>query len=116
MIGIVAADGLGGYWLRRWIAPEFSGALARLGDVTIGVALFVVTLQLLGTLSLLRLGWIIFFAVFLHKIPEGFTVTSVMLASGVDTRQCPKRASNRTSSIDTHADFGVIPNGLAARS
>jgi zinc and cadmium transporter len=29
------------------------------------------------------LGWIIFLAVFLHKIPEGFTVTSVMLASGL---------------------------------
>jgi zinc and cadmium transporter len=29
-----------------------------------------------------RLGWLIFFAVFLHKIPEGFTVSSVMLASG----------------------------------
>src|ERR1700693_4432067 len=28
------------------------------------------------------LGWLIFFAVFLHKIPEGFTVASVMLASG----------------------------------
>jgi zinc and cadmium transporter len=28
------------------------------------------------------LGWIIFVAVFLHKIPEGFTVSSVMLASG----------------------------------
>jgi zinc and cadmium transporter len=28
------------------------------------------------------LGWIIFFAVFLHKIPEGFTISSVMLASG----------------------------------
>jgi ZIP family zinc transporter/zinc and cadmium transporter len=28
------------------------------------------------------LGWVIFMAVFLHKIPEGFTVASVMLASG----------------------------------
>jgi zinc and cadmium transporter len=28
------------------------------------------------------LGWMIFFAIFLHKIPEGFTVSSVMLASG----------------------------------
>src|SRR5256885_13344382 len=28
------------------------------------------------------LGWLIFLAVFLHKIPEGFTVGSVMLASG----------------------------------
>ena len=32
------------------------------------------------------LGWIIFFAVFLHKIPEGFTVASVMLASGRSRR------------------------------
>jgi len=29
-----------------------------------------------------RLGWLIFLAVFLHKVPEGFTVSSVMLASG----------------------------------
>ncbi|MGA9563939.1 MAG: ZIP family metal transporter [Candidatus Korobacteraceae bacterium] len=29
------------------------------------------------------LGWVIFLAVFMHKIPEGFTVTSVMLASGL---------------------------------
>src|SRR6201993_2036099 len=28
------------------------------------------------------LGWIIFVAVFLHKISEGFTISSVMLASG----------------------------------
>jgi len=28
------------------------------------------------------LGWIIFTAIFLHKIPEGFTISSVMLASG----------------------------------
>jgi ZIP family zinc transporter/zinc and cadmium transporter len=28
------------------------------------------------------LGWIIFLAVFLHKIPEGFTIASVMLAGG----------------------------------
>ena len=32
VIGIVSAVGLGGYWLRRWIVPEFSGALARLAD------------------------------------------------------------------------------------
>lgn len=32
------------------------------------------------------LGWVIFFAVFLHKVPEGFTVASVMLASGRSRR------------------------------
>jgi hypothetical protein len=63
VIGIVAALGLGGYWLRRWIVPEFSGALARLADATIAVALLVISLQILGTLSLLRLGWIVLFCI-----------------------------------------------------
>jgi zinc and cadmium transporter len=35
-----------------------------------------------GFLVSRSLGWIIFFAIFLHKIPEGFTITSVFLASG----------------------------------
>jgi hypothetical protein len=59
VIGIVCAIGLGGYWLRRWIVPEFSGSLARLADATIAVALLVVSLEILGTLSILTLGWII---------------------------------------------------------
>jgi hypothetical protein len=59
VIGIVAAVGLGGYWLRRWIVPEFSGALARLADATLAVALLILSLELLGTLSILRLGWIV---------------------------------------------------------
>jgi 4-amino-4-deoxy-L-arabinose transferase-like glycosyltransferase len=59
VIGIVAAVGLGGYWLRRWIVPEFSGALARLADATIAVGLLMVSLEVLGTLSILRLGWIV---------------------------------------------------------
>lgn len=32
------------------------------------------------------LGWVIFVAVFLHKIPEGFTIASVMVASGRSKR------------------------------
>ena len=63
VIGIVAALGLGGYWLRRWIVPEFSGALARLADATIAVALLVISLEILGTLSQLRLGWIVLFCI-----------------------------------------------------
>ena len=58
-IGIVSAVGLGGYWLRRWIVPEFSGALARLADATIAVALLLIALELLGTLSILTFGWIV---------------------------------------------------------
>jgi hypothetical protein len=59
VIGIVSALGLGGYWLRRWIVPEFSGALARLADATIGTGLLVLSLELLGSLSILRTGWIV---------------------------------------------------------
>jgi len=32
------------------------------------------------------LGWLIFLAIFLHKAPEGFTMASVMLASGSSRR------------------------------
>jgi len=32
------------------------------------------------------LGWILFLAVFLHKVPEGFTIASVMMASGSSRR------------------------------
>jgi ZIP family zinc transporter/zinc and cadmium transporter len=35
-----------------------------------------------GVLVSTGLGVLIFFAVFLHKLPEGFTVSSIMLASG----------------------------------
>lgn len=59
VIGIVSAVALGGYWLRRWIVPEFSGALARLADATIAVALLILALELLGSLSILEVGWIV---------------------------------------------------------
>ena len=58
-IGIVAALALGGYWLRRWIVPEFSGALARLADSILAVALLILALQLLGSLEILTVGWMI---------------------------------------------------------
>jgi len=63
VIGIVSAVALGGYWLRRWIVPEFSGALARLAEATIGVSLLVLALELLGSLSLLYTGWIVVFCI-----------------------------------------------------
>lgn len=80
VIGIVAAVGLGGYWLRRWIVPEFTGALARLGDATIAVALLVISLEILGTLSILRLGWIVV-----------VTIGIGLLAALVGWRKAPAR-------------------------
>jgi ZIP family zinc transporter/zinc and cadmium transporter len=32
------------------------------------------------------LGWVVFLAVFLHKMPEGFAVSSIMVASGQSSR------------------------------
>lgn len=53
---------LAGYWLRRWIVPEFSGALARLADLILASALLVLILQLVGSLGLFELAWIVVFA------------------------------------------------------
>jgi hypothetical protein len=59
LVAIAAALGFGAYHLRRWIVPEFSGALARLAEAILAISLFVVTLQLLGSLGLLYGGWIL---------------------------------------------------------
>jgi hypothetical protein len=80
VIGIVAALGLGGYWLRRWIVPEFSGALARLADATLAVALLLISLEILGTLSILYFGWIII-----------LTIAIGLAAAGIGYRMAPAR-------------------------
>ena len=49
------------------------------------------------------LGWIIFIAIFLHKIPEGFTVASVMMASGRS-----RRAAVLSSVIVAAATLGGV--------
>jgi ZIP family zinc transporter/zinc and cadmium transporter len=50
------------------------------------------------------LGWLIFIAIFLHKVPEGFTVASVMLASGGSRRS----AVNATAVLATATIAGVL--------
>jgi ZIP family zinc transporter/zinc and cadmium transporter len=46
------------------------------------------------------LGWIVFLAIFLHKVPEGFTVSSVMLASG--------RSAMRALAASAVLGFGTL--------
>jgi zinc transporter ZupT len=50
------------------------------------------------------LGWILFFAVFLHKIPEGFTVASVMMAGG----RCKRTALNSALFLGATTVAGVL--------
>ena len=57
------------------------------------------------------LGWVIFLAVFLHKIPEGFTVASVMLAGG-RSRSC--RVGRVSSAGGSHAGGSVNHGRVAA--
>lgn len=56
-----------------------------------------------GLLTSFRLGLIIFLAVFLHKIPEGFTVASIVLSSGRGVR-----AARNASFLIAGATFAGI--------
>jgi ZIP family zinc transporter/zinc and cadmium transporter len=50
------------------------------------------------------LGWVLFIAIFLHKVPEGFTVASVMLAGG----QGRRTALNSALFLGATTLFGVL--------
>jgi ZIP family zinc transporter/zinc and cadmium transporter len=50
------------------------------------------------------LGWVLFFAVFLHKLPEGFTVASVMMAGG----QSGRAALNSALFLGATTVIGVL--------
>jgi zinc transporter ZupT len=54
------------------------------------------------------LGWVLFIAIFLHKIPEGFTVASVMLAGG----QGRRAALNSALFLGATTVFGVLAINL----
>jgi len=58
------------------------------------------------------LGWIIFGAVFLHKIPEGFTAASVMIASG----RSRKVAWGASAILGAATLAGVLAMALFSRS
>lgn len=65
-VGTILSLWLAAHWLRRWTVPEFSGALARLAEITLAVALLILILQLVGSVGLFKLEWI---AVSLVVIP-----------------------------------------------
>ena len=54
------------------------------------------------------LGWLIFVAIILHKVPEGFTIASVMLASG----QTRRTAVISASALALATIAGVLIIGL----
>lgn len=61
------------------------------------------------------LGWLIFIAIFLHKVPEGFTVASVMMASG-SSRKTAVIAANvlATATLLGVLVIGILPSWVEA--
>ncbi len=51
---IATALGLGAYHLRALLAPAWTGALARLAEVVIGVSMLILVSELLGVLGLFK--------------------------------------------------------------
>src|SRR5918996_6649298 len=49
---IAAALGLGAYHLRALLAPAWTGALARLAEIVIGISMLILVAELFGVLGL----------------------------------------------------------------
>jgi zinc transporter ZupT len=61
------------------------------------------------------LGWLIFIAIFLHKVPEGFTVASIMLASGRSRRSAINAAAVlATATIGGVLIINLLPSWVGA--
>jgi zinc transporter ZupT len=100
---------LGGYLLiqlfEHTIAPHFhfgeethpehlikpSAAYAALGGLTIHTFFDGVSIAA-AFLTNLKVGLLVFIAIMLHKVPEGFTVASIMLASGRSSKKAAAAA------------------------
>ena len=59
LIVVAAAMGFAAVGLRGRLLPGWSGASARLAEVVLGLALLVVTLELVGVVGLYRPGWVL---------------------------------------------------------
>ena len=51
---IATALGLGAYHLRALLAPAWTGALARLAEIVIGISMLILVAELLGVLGLFK--------------------------------------------------------------
>ena len=56
---LFAAIGFGAVCLRRRLLPGWSGAIARLCEIVLGIAILVLTLEIVGFLGLYHPGWVL---------------------------------------------------------
>lgn len=59
LVAMLALVALGGYWLRRLLVPTYEGALARLAELVLALAMLLLALELVGSFGGLRPGWMI---------------------------------------------------------
>lgn len=116
---------LGGYLLiqlvEHTIAPHFhfgaethpesvirpSAAYTAIGGLTIHTFFDGVTIAAAFLVNT-KVGLLVFIAIMLHKVPEGFTVASIMLASGRSAR----KAAAAALAIGAATFFGVVAVAL----
>src|SRR5256886_4227871 len=79
-----------------------SAAYAAIGGLTIHTFFDGVSIAA-AFLADLKVGILVFIAIMLHKVPEGFTVASIMLASG----RSSKKAAAAALAIGAAASIGV---------
>jgi hypothetical protein len=59
LLALLTTVGVGGYWLRRLLVPTYEGAVARLAELLLALALLVLSLEAVGSLGALRSAWIL---------------------------------------------------------
>ena len=122
-MGLVLAGYLLLQFVEHTVAPHFhfgeethtEEMLRRGAAVTAVIALSVHTFFdgvaiASGLLTSFRLGLLLFIAILLHKIPEGFTVASIVLSSGRDNR-----AALRATLLIAAATFAGIVSIILVR-
>src|ERR1700753_2629913 len=81
-----ATVGIAGHWLRRLLVPAYDGALARLAELLLALALLVLSLEAVGSFGGLRPGWMLVGA----AVPAA-------VATGLGIRFAPRSPAGRTA-------------------
>ncbi|MBS1889481.1 MAG: hypothetical protein JSU06_20085 [Actinobacteria bacterium] len=91
LLGILAAAGLGGHWLRRLLVPAYEGALARLAALVLAPALLVLSLELVGSFGGLRPEWMLVGCAVPAAVATGLGLRFAPRASARGTEAPPPR-------------------------
>jgi hypothetical protein len=101
LVSGVVALAFAGHRLRIRLAPDWDGLLALLADGVLGFGLLVVTLEVLGSVGLLRPVWT------MVVVPVAGLAVGVGVGTGIDPTRAPRRRRARPS-IDRLTAFALL--------